>query len=141
MNKVSFEQYLADRGQLTYRNTGVSMEPLLRQGRDLFTVDRKTEARCGKYDVILYRRDPDQYVLHRVIDVGPQDYVTLGDNCAAPEYGIREEDVLGVMSSFVRKGKVYRVDDFRYRLYVFLWCRPYRLRLFLRKVIRKLRNH
>lgn len=140
MNEVNLEQYLRENGFLLYRNTGVSMEPLLRQGRDLFTVRKKTDDRCEKFDVILYRRSPDQFVLHRVIEVGGQDYVTLGDNCLAPEYGIREEDVLGIMTSFIRKGKTYSTDDIRYRLYVLLWCRPYRFRIFLRRTIGKIRR-
>ena len=42
MNEISFERYLDQYGTLTYRNVGVSMEPLLRQDRDLFTVEKKT---------------------------------------------------------------------------------------------------
>ena len=34
----SIEDYLNERGTLTYSNVGTSMMPLLRQGRDLFTV-------------------------------------------------------------------------------------------------------
>ncbi len=37
-NGISYEEYLERNGSLTYTNSGVSMLPLLRQGRDLFTV-------------------------------------------------------------------------------------------------------
>lgn len=43
---VSIEAYLAQNGTLTCSNRGVSMLPLLRQGRDLFTVRKKGEERC-----------------------------------------------------------------------------------------------
>ena len=36
---VSYEEYLNKHGTLTNTNVGVSMLPLLRQGRDLFTVE------------------------------------------------------------------------------------------------------
>ena len=45
---VSYEKYLQRHGTLTYSNVGVSMLPLLRQGRDLFTVEKKGAARCRR---------------------------------------------------------------------------------------------
>ena len=127
---VSFEDYLAQHGTLTYSNTGTSMEPLLRQGRDLFTVTRKTGERCRVGDVVLFRRG-ENYVLHRVIAVREADYVTLGDNAVNPEYGVREEDILGVMSSFVRRGKEHRANAPLVRAYTALWLctRPARVLL------------
>ena len=50
------------------------MLPLLREGKDLFTVRKKGPERCKKGDVALYRRG-DACVLHRVIEVRPDDYV------------------------------------------------------------------
>ena len=38
---ISYEQYLNEHGELTYKNKGSSMRPLLRAGRDLFTVKKK----------------------------------------------------------------------------------------------------
>ncbi len=64
---MNFETYLQERGVMTYTNVGVSMMPLLRQGKDLFTVRRKERSeRCKVGDVALYRRPPDKYVLHRL---------------------------------------------------------------------------
>lgn len=68
MPKLTLEESLAKNGFLTYRIRGVSMQPMLRQGRDLFTVVPKGPERCKKYDVVLYRRPSDPYVLHRIID-------------------------------------------------------------------------
>ena len=55
---MTYEEYLEKNGEMTYTNRGVSMLPLLKQDRDMFTVRRKGEERCRKYDVILYRRPP-----------------------------------------------------------------------------------
>lgn len=135
MNKsTTYEEYLADHGELTYRIKGVSMKPMLKQGRDLFTVTAKGPQRCKKYDVVLYRRPPEEYVLHRIIEVRENDYVILGDNCVNKEYGIRDEDVLGVMTSFVRKGKTISVMDWQYRLYSHFWVAIHPLINFYKRV-------
>ncbi len=110
------------------------MKPLLQQGRDLFTVTQKGAARCKKYDVVLYRRPPDQYVLHRIIEVRPDSYVILGDNCVEKEYNIHDSDILGVMTSFVRKGRTISVTDWRYRLYCHAWVSLYPCRILFKRV-------
>ncbi|MGN0629835.1 MAG: S24/S26 family peptidase [Ruminococcus sp.] len=130
MNKYTYEEYLEENGELTYRNTGVSMLPMLKQGRDLFTVERKTEKRCRKYDVVMYRRPPNQYVLHRIVKVRDNDYVICGDNCINLEYGITDDDIIGVMKSFVRKGKTHYPNEFMYKLYSRLWVGTFAVRRF-----------
>lgn len=136
----TYEEYLNTNGSLTYSNVGVSMLPLLRQGKDLFTVTRKSAERCKAGDVVLYRRPPKSYVLHRIIEVRPEDYVILGDNCINKEYGIRDEDILGVMTGYVRNGREHRVTEPGYRLYsaVMLYSVP--VRVFLKKCAVRLKR-
>ena len=58
------------------------MLPLLKQGRDSFTVrEVKQGESCKLWDVVLYKRGTDQYVLHRIIKVYEDFYDILGDNC------------------------------------------------------------
>ncbi len=115
---MNYEQYLEEFGELTYRFRGTSMLPLLKENRDLFTVRKKNPGERFKVgDVVLYRRG-DSYVLHRILKVLPDGgYVILGDNCVNREYGTRDEDILGVMTGFQRKGRNYTVQNLRYRLY------------------------
>ncbi len=108
------EDYLNERGTLIYSNVGTSMMPLLRQGRDLFTVRKKGQERCRAGDVVLYKRPPDQYVLHRIVEVREDGYVILGDNCVNREYGIRDSDILGVMTGYIRDGKEHSVTEQAY---------------------------
>jgi hypothetical protein len=133
MNDINFEEYLKKYGTLTYRNVGTSMMPLIKQGRDIFTLVRKGEARCKKYDVVLYRRSANKYIMHRIIEVRENDYVILGDNCISKEYGITDDDIIGVMTEFVRKGKKYTVDDNAYKCYVKIWCSLSGIRILLKK--------
>ncbi|MEI3172870.1 MAG: S24/S26 family peptidase [Lachnospiraceae bacterium] len=130
MPKLTLKECLAQNGFLTYRIRGVSMQPMLRQGRDLFTVVPKGPERCKKYDVVLYRRPSDPYVLHRIIEVRPDSYVILGDNCIAKEYGIRDQDILGVLTSFQHNGHTVSVSDWRYRLYSRIWVFFQPMRIF-----------
>ena len=114
---MTYEEYLEQNGEMTYTNRGISMLPLLKQGRDLFTIRKKGAERCQKYDVVLYRRPPESYVLHRIVAVRPDDYILLGDNCLYKETGITDRDIIGVMTGYVRKGKAHSTDDFGYLLY------------------------
>ncbi len=125
----TFEEILKTKGVLVYTNTGTSMLPLLRPRRDIIEIRAKDPAvRCKKYDAVLYKRG-ERYILHRVLKVRPQDYVIVGDHCIWREYGIRDSQILGVMTRVIRDGKTIDVQtDRRCRLYVHLWCDFYHVR-------------
>ena len=139
-NAISYEDYLNTHGSLTYSNVGRSMLPLLREGKDLFIVRKKGPERCRTGDVVLYRRPPDHYVLHRIIRVRPNDYVVLGDNCIKREYGIRDEDIIGVMTGFVRNGREHSTEEAGYRVYSALWLCTAPVRICLKKALLRLRR-
>lgn len=124
----TFEEQLEKYGTLVYTNVGDSMMPLLRQKRDLMVIERKGKQRCKKYDAVLYRRPAGEYVLHRILKVRPDDYVICGDNRWCREYGVPDEWILGVLTAVVRDGKEIPVTDWRYQLYVHLWCDLFYLR-------------
>jgi hypothetical protein len=140
MNKVTYENYLDVNGEMTYSNVGISMMPLLKQGRDLFTVRKKGSERCRKYDVVLYRRPPSNYVLHRVVQVRKDDYVILGDNCINKEYGIKDSDIIGVMTSYIHNGKKRNIDHLGYRIYSWIWVNFASVRILLQKVKNRMRR-
>ena len=133
-----------EHGELTYsKGEGTSMLPLLRQGRDEFTVRKKGSARCSKYDVVLYKKPQNRFVLHRIIEVRERDYVIMGDNCLRREYGITDDDIIGVMTGFVRNGKAHSVEEPGYRLYSRLWCAAAPLRIgfgSFKTLVRRLKN-
>ena len=106
MSKTTYEEYLKRYGTLIYKNTGTSMLPLLKQGRDAFIVRAVGEYEtCKKWDVVLYKRPPESYVLHRVVRVLGNSYDILGDNCIGIERNIPKDAVIGVMTGFIRNGK------------------------------------
>ena len=138
----SFEEYLAEEGKLVYKTRGVSMEPMLRQDRDLVVI-KVPDGRLKRYDVAFYRRR-EAYVLHRVIRVTEDGYRIRGDNTYSIEI-VPESDIIGVLTGFCRKGKEYTTDNRAYRRYVRFWCAIYPIRaLWVRcrrlggKILRKL---
>lgn len=125
---ISFEDELEKSGKLVYTTVGVSMRPLIRQDRDISIIE-KPKVRLKKYDVTLYKRPNGQYVLHRVVKVCDDGYVILGDNCLRKEYGIKEEQIIGVLTSLVREGKEVDFNSFGYRFYSRFWYAVYPVRV------------
>ncbi len=135
MNNSSFEEILEKEGRLVYYNDGDSMLPLIRQGRDLVVIER-TSGRLKKYDVPLFRRPNGTYVLHRIIRVRSEDYVIRGDNRWHKEAGVRDEQILGVLTTVIRDGKELSERDFKCRFRVRIWRVFFPLRVCWRKINR-----
>ncbi len=123
----SFEELLAQDGYLIYTNVGISMLPLLRQRRDVIEIRAKGPGRCGKYDIVLYRRG-NKYILHRILKVLPQGYVIAGDHNTFREYDVTDGMILGTVHRIIRNGREITMDNRLYRLYVHLWCDFYPVR-------------
>ena len=129
MEKISFEEILKRDGKLCYSVRGTSMLPMLRQDKDLVVIQPVGGQRLAPLDVALYKRG-ELYVLHRVISVKEGGYMIRGDNTYTPEY-VPEDQVLGVLRSFVRDGREYAVTDPRYLRYARFWCAVYGLRFIM----------
>ncbi len=134
---MTIEELLKRDGKLIYKTRGVSMEPMLRQNRDLVVLETPT-ARLKPYDVALYKRGT-ALVLHRVLQVKEDHYLIRGDNTYSMEK-VPDDAVLGVLTSFQRKGKQISVTNGRYQLYVKLWCAIYPLRFLAVKGMRVVRR-
>ncbi len=131
----SFEKLLARDGVLVYKIKGTSMEPMLRQDRDLVVI-RVPASRLRKYDVAFYKRG-ELFILHRVIAVKDDFYLIRGDNTYALET-VPDSDVLGVLTSFQRKGKHIETTSKLYLFYVRFWNAIYPLRRLRFRVRRRL---
>ncbi len=123
---------VVSRGQeATFIPHGNSMKPMLSNGRDEIILVKPTFP-LKKYDLPLYLRQNGTVVLHRVVGIRTTDrgteYILRGDNTYENEYGIRDKDVVAVVSRFCRRGKWVAVSDMSYRLYVRLWCGCFSLR-------------
>ena len=111
---------LQEGGHASLVVTGNSMYPTLSHGRDTVFL-QPVEGQLQKGDLILYRRENGDYVLHRIVRCPSlNEWVCSGDNQWEPERVCREQAVAKVYS-FCRKGKEYAVTAQGYRCYVWLW--------------------
>lgn len=127
---------LENGGRANLTVTGSSMMPLFYNRRDsvvLIPADKPQK----KGEIILYRRDNGQYVLHRIIRVRNGEYTCSGDN-QYEEETVLQHQLIGVVDSFVRKGKHYDRNHPGYRLYQAVWVGLFPLRRIYIKVRRPL---
>ena len=99
---------------------GTSMLPFIHAG-DLVTLEKITNSQIKKKDVIFYKRDNGQYVLHRVYKIKNNCLFILGDNQLNIEKNIRYDQVIAKMVSYKTKNKTIPVNSFAYRFKVSLW--------------------
>ena len=117
-----------------FKVRGMSMFPLLRDRRDSVTLKKIDEAPKNR-DIILYKRDSGQFVLHRIVKVENGLYTLVGDNQSQLEYPIRLDQILGVVVAINRKGKEIDLSKSKfYKVYSYLWC----FNIFIRRVILKI---
>ncbi len=93
--------------------TGTSMNPLLYEKRD-FVFVKKPSFPLEIGDIPLYRRADGHFVLHRIVAKNENGYVMCGDNQFVLEYGIKDENIIGVVCSMVIDGKTVDVNDKEY---------------------------
>ena len=116
--------------------TGVSMKPMLTEGRDTVILMPITADPVAG-DIVLYRRDNGKFVLHRIIRVTPEGYLISGDNQYKLE-DVSRQQMLAVVSAFVRKGRSHTLREPGYRLYRWAWVKLFWLRKPYIKLRRKL---
>lgn len=145
MNDVNkpdrIERALAEGRVYASRTEGVSMAPMLVEGRDTVII-KKPEFPLKKYDIPVYHRG-DKYVMHRVVKVTKSGYVICGDNCITLECDITEKDIVGVLAAFYHNGKYVEHGDREYIRYAKRAVRNYPLRIlkhYLFRAKRKLKN-
>ena len=111
---------------VSFKPKGTSMLPLIKQGIDSVKIS-PVSGKLKKYDIIFFKRDNGQYVLHRIVKIG-ETYTCCGDNQFENEENIRREQIIAVVSSFTYKDKWISVTNPMYKVYYILWhiTRPLR---------------
>ena len=118
---------------------GVSMLPMLRQGKDAVELAPLPE-KLKKYDLPVYQYPSGKYVMHRVVEVREDHYICLGDNTCEYEH-ITRDMMVGVVSAFKRGEKRIEVDASGYQLYCRVWCWLFPVRRSLKRAKKWLRRH
>lgn len=110
------EEAIESGGVFTLYPKGDSMKPLLRMGKDAVELCAADGATVG--DIVLFRRENGQFVLHRIVDEKPDGYVFCGDNQCVLEGGIKREQFVAKVGAVLRDGVRTPVTDPKYLDYV-----------------------
>ena len=144
MMTTSYGDELKKSGKIIFTIRGVSMRPLFRTAEDAIFVVTCDPEKLKNLDIVLFYRvtpiNGEQYVLHRIVGRRPDgQFIIAGDNCI--DYDIVDpKDILGVVKSAQRGNKPIRLSGFRYTMYKYFWCKPYRFRSWVLLMRRKIRS-
>lgn len=116
----NIEKLLAEKGYIVSSIKGDSMLPMLDEKRDAVRIVPVRED-LQKYDLPLYRCPGGQLVLHRIIEVRKNHFITCGDNRRDPEK-VPKRWVVGVLDGFFKEGRFVSVTDEEYIEYVMKHC-------------------
>ena len=142
---MKHEQSLADilaeinsKGKALCYTKGRSMQPMLKEGRDISVLVSAVEnLRVG--DVVMYVRpnNGNELVLHRIVKILSEDLFSIrGDNTYYDEE-VRRENIKALLEGFFRKGKYVDCKKSKsYRIYSFFQVHFYFLRRFFCKTLR-----
>lgn len=123
---VRMQELLARGEDVHIKPGGISMLPLFRPNEDIIILSPLPE-KLKKYDIPFYRRSSGKFVLHRIVKVG-ESYTCIGDNQFHPEPGIAREQMIGVVTGFIRNDRKHTVNEFGYKLYSRVWHHTRKIR-------------
>ena len=107
--------------------SGNSMSPFLIHGRDTVYLSRLTRP-VRRGDILLYQRANGAYILHRVWKVCPDSYTMVGDAQTVLEPGIRDDQIIAIVTAVQRKGKHMAPGSFWWTFFEKVWIRIVPLR-------------
>lgn len=120
--------------------SGNSMSPFLIHGRDTVYLSRLTRP-VRRGDALLYQRRNGSYVFHRVYAVTAEGFTMVGDAQTVLEPGIRQEQVIAIMTRAVRKGKELKPGCFWWEFFEKIWIRIIPMRRALWRFYSKMREN
>ena len=127
---------LAMGGTATIPVRGVSMRPMLKEGRDSVVLS-PIQGNLKKRDIALYQRADGSYILHRIADVC-ECYTCIGDAQFVFEKGIAPSQMIAVVTAIRRGMRTIPITHPIYRLYAVFWGASRPVRYFARRVKRKI---
>jgi signal peptidase I len=94
---------LRSSGELRLQVEGWSMLPSIWPG-DVLIVKRVDFSKVAEGEIVLFRRNRRLFA-HRVVRSEGSDIVTRGDSMAAPDSPVEKDEIMGRVSSIIRRGK------------------------------------
>lgn len=125
---VSVLKELVEEGhQVSLLISGSSMAPFLIHHRDtIYFKQPDRELKVG--DMVFYQRRNGKYVMHRICRIRPEGFYMIGDAQKEIEGPLQREQIFGLVTAVVRKGKLIRPGDFWWEFFARVWLRIIPLR-------------
>ena len=98
------EEVISKGGTFRLFPRGTSMEPLIHAGEDSVLLGEAKDIQNG--DVLFYKRENGNFVIHRLIEKRGNTLTMCGDHQIGLEYGVLPSQVLAKMVGYY-KGEVY----------------------------------
>lgn len=92
---------------------GTSMNPYIIENEDSVLLSKPDDIKF--YDIVLYRRDSGQYVLHRVVSKHGDYFDMCGDNQLFYEKNIHKKSVIAKVTGIYKKDTLIDVSSSTYR--------------------------
>lgn len=107
--------------------SGSSMSPFLIHLRDTIYF-KKPDRPLRAGDMVFYRRDSGQYVMHRILRVRGDLYDIIGDAQTQVERGVRRDQIFGLVTRVRRKGRMIEPGSFWWTFFARVWTKVIPLR-------------
>lgn len=118
---------------------GSSMRPMLHNKKEQLVI-QKISRPLKINDVVLFKRNDGQYVLHRIVCINKEYFIIRGDNCVNSEY-VYKKQIIGLLSGFYRKNKYINCDNnLEYKIYVIILKALAPIIIKLKKLYRMIKN-
>lgn len=140
---LSIEDALAAGKTVQITPQGTSMYPMFADPHDQAVIAPLNGRLPRRGDVVLYRRDVSAgglLVLHRVYRHSVSGYELVGDNQSEIERGVREDQLRGILTEWVRCGRRRSVHHIGYRIFFGLWLWMLPLRDPIHRLLARLRR-
>ena len=112
------EEIIERDGFVLEMTVGNSMEPMLKNRQNPIVIGKLTR-KPKKNDVVLFKRDTGEYVLHRIVKVYKDGYYIRGDNRAGGDREITDRHFVGILLGYYDGDRYIDCEtDENYKRYV-----------------------
>lgn len=129
-------EVLAKGGSFSFIPNGTSMLPYIAGGRDKVTLAPLPE-RIKNGDIVLFKTEGGDIVLHRVIYQKNGLFTFCGDNLRLPEQNVPKSHLIGRVTEIERNGKTLSLLSPTQRLFAFFTVQKKRGIILLRRLLRR----
>lgn len=118
---VSILEELTEEGKtVSLLISGNSMSPFLVHERD-YIFFRKPDSTLKKGDMVFFRRDTGEYVMHRICKVKDNQYFIVGDAQNVVEGPVRRDQIFAKIIRVERKGRQIGPGNFWWEFFEHIW--------------------